>query len=321
VNFRIGPQVEHASEAHSLTKTGPIEDSPVAPRSVLRDYYYVTKPNVISLLVFTGAAAYIASAGWHASLLSLVGVIASIWLGSAAANTIGSYFDRDIDAIMARTLHRPIPTGRIQPRNAAAYGMALLAASLAIAYLLNPLSSLAMLAGFLDYTLVYSFVLKRRSWLNIILGGFSGVMPVLVGYFAASSRVVSLETALFMGFLVFFWIPEHIWSLAIRFRQDYTAAKIPMLPVILSERRSVQIIAITTIVMVAYSLLPAFFGLGLHYIYVATAAVLGAAMLAVNVWLLRSPSASRAWTVFKISSPYLFFVFIAIMIDVLVSTR
>jgi heme o synthase len=291
-------------------------------QSLLRDYYYVTKPNVITLLVFTGAASYIASAGWHTGILQLILVSASIWLGSAAANTVGSYFDRDIDAIMRRTRSRPIPTGRIPPKNAAEYGVALLAASLAISYYLNPICTLAMAAGFLDYTIVYSFLLKRRSWLNIILGGFSGVMPVLIGYFAASSPVIHLSTALFIGFLVFFWIPEHIWSLAIRFRQDYTEAKIPMLPVIISEKRSVQVIAATTIIMVIYSLVPAFFnGLGLHSIYLGVAGALGAIMLAINIWLLKDPSPSRAWTVFKISSPYLFFVFFGIVIDILVYSR
>jgi heme o synthase len=288
----------------------------------IRDYYDVTKPNVISLLVFTGAAAYIASAGWHTNILTLVIVSASIWLGSAAANTIGSYFDRDIDAIMARTKMRPIPTGRIPPSNAFVYGVVLLAASLGLSYYLNPLSALAMLTGFLDYALVYSYILKRRSWLNIILGGFSGVMPILVAYFAAKNPVLPLAAALFMGFLVFFWIPEHIWSLAIRFRKQYSEAKVPMLPVIVSERRAVQIIAITTIVMVVYSLLPiAFRSLGFHVIYDIVAGVLGALMLGVNVWLLRSPSPDRAWTVFKISSPYLFFAFIGIIADILVYTR
>ncbi len=157
---------------------------------------------------------------------------------------------------MKRTRSRPIPTGRIPAKNALEYGIGLLIASLLIAYYLNPICAVAMMAGFLDYTIVYSFALKRRSWLNIILGGFSGVMPVLIGYYATPSPVLSLSAALFMGFLVFFWIPEHIWSLAIRFRQDYTDAKIPMLPVAISERRSVQVIAITTIIMVIYSLDP-----------------------------------------------------------------
>ncbi|MGI0091306.1 MAG: heme o synthase [Nitrososphaerales archaeon] len=293
-----------------------------AAQQKLRDYYYVTKPNVISLLVFTGAAAYVASAGWHTNIISLIIVSGSIWLGSAAANTIGSYFDRDIDAVMARTKSRPIPTGRITPPNAFKYGIGLLALSIILSYLLSPLCALAMVAGFLDYTMVYSYLLKRRSWLNIILGGFSGVMPVLVGYFAAHNPVIPFIAALFMGFLVFFWIPEHIWSLAIRFRQEYSEAKIPMLPVVVSERKSVQVIAVTTIIMVLYSLIPIFFnGLGFHFIYIGTAVVLGATMLALNVWLLRLPSADRAWTVFKISSPYLFFAFIGIMADILVYTR
>jgi len=304
-----------------LTKTDAIKASP-AQQSLIRDYYNVTKPNVITLLVFTGAASYVAAAGWHMGVLQLVLVSASIWLGSAGANTIGSYFDRDIDAIMKRTRSRPIPTGRIPPKNAAEYGLALLSVSLLISYYLNPICALAMLVGFLDYTVVYSFALKRRSWLNIILGGFSGVMPVLIGYFAAAHPILPLATALFMGFLVFFWIPEHIWSLAIRFRQDYTDAGIPMLPVIISERRSVQVISVTTIVMVLYSLIPAFVkGLGLHLVYLSVTGVLGAIMLAINIWLLKDPSPAKAWTVFKISSPYLFFVFVGIVIDVLVSTH
>jgi len=247
---------------------------------------------------------------------------AAVSNGLDAANTVGSYFDRDIDAIMKRTRSRAIPTGRIAPKNAARYGLALLALSLVLSYYLNPICALAMLAGFLDYTVVYSYGLKRRSWLNIILGGFSGVMPVLIGFYATASPVIPLVTALFMGFLVFFWIPEHIWSLAIRFRQDYTEAKIPMLPVVISEKRSVQVIAITTIIMVVYSLAPLLIPeLHLHLVYLGVTGTLDALMLAVNVWLLKDPSPSKAWTVFKISSPYLFIVFIGIMIDVLVYSR
>ena len=143
-------------------------------------------------------------------------------------------------------------------------------------------------------------------------------MPILVAYFAIPRPLISLPTALFLGFLVFFWIPEHIWSLAIRFREDYSLAKIPMLPVVVSERRAVQIIAITTIMMVGYSMLPLILPwIQLYGIYDATMAVMGVFMLALNIWLLLKPSAKRAWTVFKISSPYLMFAFIAIMADVL----
>jgi heme o synthase len=289
----------------------------------IRDYYYVTKPNVISLLVFTGSAAYVASAGRNTNLLSLFIVAASVWLGSAAANTVGSYFDRDLDSVMKRTKSRPIPSGRINPERAAAYGFALLAASLVLSiFFLSWESASVMAVGFVDYTVVYSYITKRRTWLNIILGGFSGVMPVLVGFFATPKPVISLYAAIFIGFLVFFWIPEHIWSLAVRYREDYQNAKVPMLPAVVSEKTSVRVIAITSIIMVVYSLAPLLIPvLSLHTIYDGSAIVLGALVLALNVWLLRQPSASRAWTVFKFSSPYLFFMFIAIMADVLLYTH
>ncbi len=286
----------------------------------IRDYYYVTKPNVISLLVFTGAAAYVATAGWSTSIITLLVVSAAVWLGSAAANTVGSYFDRNIDAVMSRTKSRPIPTGRIPARHAAAYGIALLVGSISLSVaFLSWMSALAMLAGFIDYALVYSFLLKRRTALNIVGGGFSGVMPVLVGYFATAHQVISIATALFAGFLVFFWIPEHIWALAVRFKKDYQEAKVPMLPVVVSEKIAVQLIAITSIIMVMYSLAPiAYPALGLHLVYIGTAAILGSAILALNLWLLRRPSPQRAWTVFKFSSPYLFFIFIGIIADILI---
>jgi heme o synthase len=289
----------------------------------IRDYYYVTKPNVISLLVFTGAGAYVSAAGWNTSIVTLLVVAASVWCGSAAANTVGSYFDRDIDSIMLRTKKRPIPTGKISPDRALAYGLSLLAVSLALSFtLLSWMSGVAMIIGFVDYAIVYSLITKRRTPLNILLGGFSGVMPVLVGYYGTPHPVIPVATALFIGFLVFFWIPEHIWSLAVRYKDDYKSAKIPMLPVVVSERTSIRVIGITSIIMVAYSLAPILFSqFDLHFVYLASASILGGAVLALNVWLLREPSAVRAWTVFKFSSPYLFFVFIAIMVDVLLHTR
>lgn len=279
----------------------------------------MTKPNVISLLVFTGAATYVASAGWHTNIIVLSIVSIAVWLGSASANTVGSYFDRDLDANMARTKKRPIPTGKISPTTALLYGISLLAASLLLsAVFLSLMSAFVMTLGFIDYAIVYSYITKRRTPLNIILGGFSGIMPVLVGYFAVPRPVIPLLTAIYVGFLVFFWIPEHIWSLAIRYRSDYQAVKVPMLPAVVSEKTSVRVIAITTIIMIAYSLVPIFFPqLMLHFIYIAAACVLGGAIFALNIWLLREPSAARAWTVFKFSSPYLLFIFVALVADIL----
>ena len=300
-----------------------LQTTGVSANQKIKDYYYVTKPNVISLLVFTGAAAYVASAGWHTNILTLIIVAVAVWCGSAAANTVGSYFDRDIDAIMLRTRKRPIPAEKITPNQALGYGLSLLAVSLSLSFvLLSWMSGLAMAVGFLDYTIVYSLITKRRTPLNILLGGFSGVMPVLVGYYATLHPTIPATTALFIGFLVFFWIPEHIWSLAVRYKVDYQNAKVPMLPVVVSEKTSVRVIAVTSIIMIVYSLAPILFSqLSLHFVYIASACVLGGAVLALNIWLLREPSAVRAWTVFKFSSPYLFFIFLAIMADVLLYTR
>jgi protoheme IX farnesyltransferase len=275
---------------------------------------------VSSLLVFTGAASYVIAAGRSTQFLTLILVAIAVFLGSSAANTVGSYFDRDIDAIMSRTRRRPIPLGTISPEKALTYGLLLLGASLALSgLLLSLLSAAFMLVGFLDYVAVYSYLLKRRTPLNIVLGGFSGVMPILVAYFAAKNPVIPLTAAIFMGFLVFFWIPEHIWSLAIKYKDDYERAKIPMLPVVASERTSLFLIAGTSIAMVAFSLLPiAEPQLGFHFVYISAAAILGAVMLAFNLWLLVRPSKARAWTVFKYSSPYLFFIFSAMMADILI---
>jgi protoheme IX farnesyltransferase len=296
-----------------------VQQNSTITRQKLSDYYHVMKPSVVYLLAFTGIASYVAAAGWKTSPIVFLAVIVSVSLASAAANIANNYFDRDIDALMHRTCLRAIPMGRIKPRNAMGYSLALLATSLGLSYVfLTPISTVFLLVGYLDYALVYSYLVKRRNWSNILMGGFAGVMPVLVGYFACATPLISPIAALFVGFLVFFWIPEHIWSLAIRYRDDYAHAKVPMLPTIIPETRSIQVVAITTIVMVLYSLLPAVYPtLGLGVVYLGIIGALDAAVLALNLWLLKNPTAKRAWTVFKFSSPYLFFAFIAVMLDVL----
>lgn len=297
-----------------------MQETSIFTKQKLSDYYHVMKPSVVYLLAFTAVATYVAAAGWKTSPFVFLVVLISVSLASAAANIANNYFDRDIDALMHRTCLRAIPMGRIKPRNAMGYSLALLATSLGISYLfLTPMSTVSLLIGYLDYALVYSYLVKRRNWSNILMGGFAGVMPVLVGYYASTTPLISPLAAFFIGFLVFFWIPEHIWSLAIRYRDDYSHAKVPMLPTVIPETKSIQVVAITTIVMVLYSLLPAVYpSLGLGIIYLGIIGALDAAVLALNLWLLKSPTAKRAWTVFKFSSPYLFFAFIAVMLDVLV---
>jgi len=188
----------------------------------------------------------------------------------------------------------------------------LAAASLICSWFINIWAFALMAFGLFDNIIVYSKWLKRSSRSNIILGGFSGGAPALIGYISVTFQ--NVEIGFVMAGLVFFWIPTHIWSLALHVKEDYKKAKVPMLPVVSSESASVRIIALTTLMMVIFSILPFFFNqFGL--IYLLTAAVFGIIMIFLSCWLLIKPSEKTSWLVFKFSSPYLAALFIAFMVD------
>lgn len=281
----------------------------------VKNYYELTKPKIWYLLVFTAlGSALTASLLFDIPLspLTWVLLLGGIAAGSAAADTITGYNDRDIDAIMDRTKDRPIPSGRISPRNALIFGLILTAIALIFSALINLWAFLLMIFGLFDNIIIYSKWLKRRSQSNIILGGFSGGVPALIGYVTVTTQ--NIEIGLVMAGLVFLWIPTHIWSLALHVRKDYQKAKVPMLPVVSEEKRAVRIIAVTTLIMVLFSILPFFFNQFGH-IYLVTATIFGAIMLGLSLWLLLRPTEKASWTVFKFSSPYLTAVFIAFMVD------
>ena len=287
----------------------------VAIVNTVKNYYELTKPKIWYLLVFTAfGSALTASLLFDIPLspLTWVFLLVGIAAGSAAADTITGYNDRDIDAIMDRTKDRPIPSGRISPKNALIFGLILTAIALIFSALINLWAILLMIFGLFDNIIIYSKWLKRRSQSNIILGGFSGGVPALIGYVTVTTQ--NIEIGLVMAGLVFLWIPTHIWSLALHVRKDYEKAKVPMLPVVSEEKRAVRIIAVTTLIMVLFSILPFFFNQFGH-IYLVTATIFGAIMLALSLWLLLKPTEKASWTVFKFSSPYLTAVFIAFMVD------
>jgi protoheme IX farnesyltransferase len=283
--------------------------------SKLKDYYELTKPKIWYLLVFTAfGAALTASFLFDVPItpVTLILLLGGVAAGSAAADTLTGYNDRDIDAIMERTKNRPIPSGRISPRNALIFGLVLAAISLICAWFINIWAFGLMVFGLFDNILIYSKWLKRRSQSNIILGGFSGGAPALIGYIAVTTQ--NIEIGLVMAGLVFLWIPTHIWSLALHVKKDYTRAGVPMLPVVSSEKVSVRVIAGTTLMMVVFSVLPFFFN-QFGIIYLVTASAFGIAMIALSVWLLVKPNEKASWTVFKFSSPYLTALFIAFIVD------
>ncbi len=287
----------------------------------LSNYWKLTKPRIWGLLVFTGMVAMLVSyretAGSSLSAPLILLCMASLVLGSAAADVLTNYHDRDIDGMMKRTMKRPLPSGEVAPSRALAFGLSMAALSVLIPLaFINAYSAGFMLFGLVDNVVVYSLLLKRRSWLNIILGGFSGGMPVLVGYAAVPHSDPFAPIALYMSALVMVWIPTHIWSLAIFSRADYEAAKIPMLPVVFGDRVAAFCIAGTSALLAVFSVAIFLFTPSIDPLYTATAIVGGAAVLAYSAKLAVNRSRETAWTLFKITSPYLTVIFLVLGITV-----
>jgi protoheme IX farnesyltransferase len=281
----------------------------------LRDYIEVTKPKTVALLVFTSVATMMIAAlseRWTVPSLMLAGLIA-ITTASAGCNTVTCYIDKDIDAVMGRTSRRPLPTGRIAPpERALVWGLFLIATGLALGLWINVVSFLILFLGVLDNVVVYSLWLKRRNPLNIILGGFSGGLPAMFGW-SAITGTISLMPVLLAG-LVVLWIPSHIWSLAILSKDDYARAGVPMLPVVMEEKAALRCIVATVILMIPFSVAVYWKG-GFGWIYAASALVLGAVVLLVNLYLFAQPTRDNAYRAFKVSSPYLFLLFLSMVVD------
>ncbi len=271
------------------------------------------KPRIVLLLDFTALAAFLATPS-SISILRLGAVIAAGTLASGGAGAINSYLDEDIDRSMGRTSRRPIPQGDISPFKALIFGLALIGGGLVISALYLPLlAGLFILLGAAIYVLFYTKFLKRRTSLNIVLGGSAGSCAPLAGWAAATGNLSNAAPWL-MALLVFVWTPSHFWALAMRAVSDYTRARIPMLPVVVGEKRTAQYIALNTFLLVPLSLALVWFGFGLLYLVVA--GLLGFGMIMVDVKLAMNPTKARAWTAFKFSSPYLAIVFLAMALDV-----
>ena len=283
------------------------------------DYWRLTKPRIWGLLVFTGVIAMlVAFKETPGSSLTpglfAIGTVALI-LGSAGAEVLTNYHDRDIDGMMKRTMKRALPAGRIKPANALTFGLVMAALSVLVPlFFINAISAGFMLLGLIDNIVVYSLLTKRKSWLNIILGGISGGMPVLVGYTAVAGAVSPI--ALYMSALVIVWIPTHIWSLAIFNRQDYEAAKVPMLPIVFGDKVASICVAGTSALLAFFSVAIFLFTPNVSVFYTLTATVLGAVVLAYSAKLAVTQSNRTAWTLFKLTSPYLTVIFLVLGLTV-----
>lgn len=279
-------------------------------------YIEVTKPSTVALLVFTCVGAMVVAGGVGGlSLGGWVLALIAITAGCAAADTLTCYIDRDIDAMMDRTKARPLPGKRIHPpEKALVWGLFLAVLALGLSFLFNPLAALWMFLGLFDNVVIYSLLAKRRSCTNILLGSISGGMPALFGWAVVQGNVT--WTPALISLLVITWTPNHIWNLAIRYREDYARANVPMLPVVTNMQLAVSLIAMSVILMVVESLLLGIVG-GFGPLYFTLAIIGGTVSLVGHAYLYLKPTERNAWLMFKLSSLYLALIFAGMMIDTL----
>lgn len=276
----------------------------------------LTKPRIIELLLITTVPSMIVAKGGMPDLWLVLVTVAGGTLAAGGANTFNMYIDRDIDRLMKRTQGRPLVTGAVSPRAALLFGFALeITAFVLFVTWVNLLAGLLAVGACLFYVFVYSLWLKRTSKQNIVIGGAAGAAPALIGWAAVTGSLALSPILLFA--IIFFWTPPHFWALAIKYADDYEAASVPMLPVLVSIRS-------TAIQMFGYSVVVIAFSLWFHvvagtsFLYLTVALVGGLFFLWRTLGLLRRPNAVQAMKVFTFSIVYLGALFIAIAIDVLV---
>lgn len=272
---------------------------------VIQSYYQLTKPRIILLLLITTAGGmWIAAEGQVNPLLLLVTITGGA-LAAASANTINCLYDRDIDYIMERTRHRPLPSGRVHPRDALIFAIALASSSFSLlTAFANLLAALLAMSGIVVYVLVYTHWLKRHSTQNIVIGGAAGAIPPLVAWAAVTGELSWAAWVLFA--IVFFWTPPHFWALALMIRKDYASVGVPMLPVVEGEEATAWQIWWYTLLLIPISLLLVY-PLGvMGLVYTVVALGLGG-LFAYKAWqLLQNPTSQEsARSLFKYSILYM----------------
>jgi heme o synthase len=280
--------------------------------SVAADLFELTKPKVQSLLLFTTITTMYVAGDPSLGLVALTCLGGALSAGGAGA--INHWFDRDLDAQMKRTATRPIPSGRIAPGVALAYGIALGTSSFVLlALTVNLLAASLALSGLLGYVLVYTVWLKRRTPQNIVIGGAAGAVPPLVAWAATTG---SLDwTALYLFAIVFYWTPPHFWALSLLMKDEYARAGVPMLPVVRGERETRRQIVLYTVLLYAVTQLPFCAG-GMGIVYLVSSLVLGGAFIAGSLVLYRRADRRSALRLYLFSLAYLALLFASMVVDV-----
>jgi len=281
-------------------------------RSLTRDLVSLTKPRIISLLLVTTIAPMFVAG--EPSWTLVLGVFIGGYLMAGGANAVNMYLDRDIDDRMARTRLRPIPSGRMHPREVLAFGVLLsTAATWLFAQVANVLTASLALAGFYFYVFVYTRWLKRSTPQNIVIGGAAGAFPPLVGWAAVTNRIDLFAIYLFL--IVFYWTPPHFWALALLQQKDYGKAGVPMAPLVWGERETKRQMFWYTLILIPLTMLPYTFG-GLGLVYLASATALNVKFLYEVVRVGRATEWTKvAWRLYKFSLVYLALLFAAMVVD------
>jgi protoheme IX farnesyltransferase len=290
---------------------------PTMADSIARQYWSLTKPRVVALIVFTAAIGmFLAVPGlppWREALLGTLG----IWLAAASAATINQLLDSRIDAQMARTSWRPLVSGTLTPRQALAFALVLAAISMAVLALgVNLITALLTFASLIGYAVIYTVYLKRATPQNIVIGGLAGAAPPLLGWAAVTGMVHPADWAyaLLLVLIIFVWTPPHFWALAIFRREDYRRAMVPMLPVTHGVEYTRWQILFYTVLLVVVSVLPRLAGMSGNF-YLGGALVLGAVFLW-HAWkLMDPPDEFYAMRVFNFSIVYLMALFAFLLVD------
>ena len=287
--------------------------------STLRAWLELTKPRIILLVLFTGLPAVLLAAHGVPSARVFWGAGIGIVLSAASAASFNHYFDRDIDALMVRTRTRPLPSGRLAPAAAATLGLVLAwLAWTVLAVACNPFAALLAMSNIFYYAVVYTIWLKRRTPLNIVIGGGAGASAPVIAWAAVTGHV-SLASLLIAG-IVFMWTPPHFWALSLYRRDDYARAGIPMLPVTHGEAETRRQILAYSFALVALTLVTGPLA-GLGVLYFVSAALLGAGFIALALRLYRRPGTPNASTLFRFSILYLFALFLVMSVDAALRLR
>jgi len=280
-----------------------------------KEIFEVSKPRIIILLVITAVTSMYAGSKFVGPELSgydIFHIIIAGALASAGSSALNHFYDRDIDSKMERTSKRPIPSGRIHSRTVLIYGLGVSIVSVVYAaFTLGPVCTFFIALGIFFYVIIYTVWLKRRNPSNIVIGGFAGSAAAMAGWAGATGSIDIL--GFLIGFLVFVWTPSHFWCLAMKIRDDYAEANVPMLPVLIGMERTSKYILANTIILIPYSLMLYAFGMGI--IYTIIAAVAGGLMLLYHYKLTQTPTSDFAWKAYKVTAPYLTIIFIGIALD------